>query len=163
MRLQTKACVLGILLLAVGCSYKSTFTDQVLEQRFRSNETDFTRLVRMFKENSELSSVTQEAAYLSYDVKANLPQQHLDDYRALLSKLNLRSISRGEKTGNIYFATWNKNDFIMGGSNEYYVYAEVAPAEARYLVDSLDELRKKTDAYAFKKIRDRWYLHVDNW
>jgi hypothetical protein len=117
----------------------------------------------MFKEDSELSSLKHDAAYLSYEVKANLPQQRLEDYRNLLTKLNLRSLSRGEKTGNIYFATWNKSDFLIGGSNEYYVYAESAPADAMYLVDSLDELRNKTDAYAFKKVADQWYLHVDNW
>lgn len=163
MRLQTKACVVGTLLLAIGCAYKSSFSDQILEQRFRSNQTDFVRLLQMFKEDSSLSKVTREAAYLSYDLKANLPRQRLDDYCAMLSKLNLGSISRGEQTGNIYFAAWNKSDFIIGGTNEYYVYADSAPAEARYLVDSLNELRKKTDAYAFKKIADHWYLHVDNW
>jgi hypothetical protein len=128
MRLQTTACVLVIMLLTGGCSYKSKFTDQGLDQRLRSNHVDFNRLVKMFKEDSELCGLNHEAAYRSYDIKANLPQPRLDDYRNLLTKLNLRSISRGEKTGNIYFATWNKSDFLIGRSNEYYVYAESAPA-----------------------------------
>ncbi len=40
---------------------------------------------------------------------------------------------------------------------------ETPPADAQYLVESLDKLRTQTDAFAFKRIADRWYLHVDNW
>jgi hypothetical protein len=54
----------------------------------------------------------------------------------------------------IYFAAWNRDDFLMGGSNEYFVYAEAAPAEEQYIVQSLDELRQQTDAQAFRKIAD---------
>ena len=92
MRLQATACLLITLLLPVGCTYKSQFTDRALEQRFRSNEADFNRLVKMFKEDSKLSGVNYASAYLSYDVKADLPRQRLDEYRSLLTKLSLRNV-----------------------------------------------------------------------
>ena len=152
-----------LLLIIGGCSYHSNFTDRGLEQRFRSHKADFYLLVQMLKEDSEVSIVTGEAAYQAYDLKATLSASRLHDYHVLLKKLRLGAISRSPGTGQIYFAVWNRSDFPMGGANEYFVYAESAPAEAQYLVESLDKLRTQTDSYAFKKIDDRWYLHVDNW
>jgi hypothetical protein len=151
------------LLLAAGCSYKSTFTDRALEEKFRSQEAEFNRLVHMFKEDRQLSIVNSRDAFVAFNVKANLPPPRFENYRDLLKQLNLNSISRGEQSGNVYLARWNKNDFFIGGSNEYYVYAEFPPAEEMYFVDSLDHLRRQTDAYAFKKIAAGWYMHVDNW
>lgn len=145
-----------------GCAYHSKFTDRELEERFRENEADFNRLVRMMKEDSELASVSHKTALLKTDVKASLSQQRFDEYRACLLKLQVTGVFRN-RAEQIYFAAWNKDDFMIGGSNEYFVYAEAAPADERYIVQSLDELRKQTDAYAFRKIADRWYLHVDNW
>ena len=160
MRLPATALLLASLVLLSGCGYKSNFTDQALEQRFRSNEADFNTLVKMFKEDSELSSVTFIAAFSSYDTRANIPQQRLDEYRGLLKKLSLKNIWRGEKSGNIHLTTWKESDFVMGGANEAYVYTEFPPAE---ITESLDELRKMTDAFAYKRISDNWYLQVDNW
>ena len=151
------------LLLGSGCAYHSSFTDRGLEQRFRSHEADFSRLVQMLKEDVDFSRVNKEGAYKTNDVKATASPNRLEEYRGLISKLDLRSISRVAGTDRIYFALWNKPDFIMGGTNEYFVYAETLPADAQYLVESLDTIRTKTDAFAFKKIGDRWYLHVDNW
>src|SRR5687768_6948195 len=154
---------LALLLAVSGCAYHSNFTDRSLEERFRFHEAEFNRLVQMLKEDSEFSRVTYEGVYKTNDMKATVSANRLNDYRGLLSKLNLRSISKVVGTDQIYFAIWNKDDFFMGGSNEYFVYAESPPAEARYVVDSLDKLRTQTDAFAFKRIADRWYLSVDNW
>jgi hypothetical protein len=152
-----------LLLFISGCSYHSNFTDRGLEQRFRSHTDDFCQLVQMLNEDFEVSIVTPEAAYQAYDIKATISASRLHDYQVILKKLDLGSVSRPPGTGQIYFAVWNRSDFPAGGTNEYFVYAESAPAEAQYLVESLDSLRTQTDAYAFKKIDDRWYLHVDNW
>jgi hypothetical protein len=156
-------CLLTLLIVVGGCSYYSNFTDRGLEERFRVHETDFQRLVQMMREDSEFSSVTHHAVYRAYDIKVTPPSNRFDDYRRLLSKLDLASVSRADGTDRIYFAVWNKADFFMGGTNEYFVYAETPPADAQYLVESLDKLRGQTDAFAFKKFSDRWYLHVDNW
>jgi hypothetical protein len=162
MQAQKASCALLILLMLSSCAYHSRFTDRELEARFHANEADFNRLVQMMKQDSQLTRLSHHAAYLRTDVTASLPQQRFDDYRACLSKLKVARVFR-DPLGHIYFAVWNKDDFLMGGSNEYFVYAEDAPAEEQYIVRSLDELRKQTDASAFKKIADQWYLYVDNW
>jgi len=163
MKMEKLSCALLILLCISGCSYHSRFSDQELEDRLRSNEAEFNRLVLMLKEDSQLAEVNPKAAYLNSDVEASLPEQRVAEYRALLSKLKVTTVFRREGTNNIYFAAWNKDDFLLGGSNEYFVYAEDVPAEKRYMLESLNDLRRQTDAYAFKRIADRWYLHVDNW
>jgi hypothetical protein len=115
----------------------------------------------MFREDAHLSYLNNEAAYLSFDEKVELSKQRMDEYRSLLRKLGLWVVSRGEKTGNIYMKAWHRNAFLVGGSSKYYVYAENSP-EA--LVDSLDKLKNGgDDAYAFKKISDSWYMHLDIW
>ena len=145
-----------------GCAYHSRFTDQSLQQRFLANEGDFKKVIQMLSEDPKLCSISREAALLASDVKADLPQPRLNEYRSILSKLNVSRVTR-RPTGQVYFAIWNKDDFIMGGSNEYFVYAESDPAEKKYLVESLDDLRKQTDAFAYKRIAGHWYLFVDNW
>lgn len=132
-----------------------------MEAKFRSDEASFQKLVEMFKKDGHLSSLNNEAAYLSFDQKADLSKQRMDEYRDLLKKLGLWVVSRGEKTGNIYMKAWHRNAFLIGGSSKYYVYAE-NPPEA--LVDSLDKLKDSGhDGYAFKKISGNWYLHLDIW
>ncbi|MCM3874413.1 MAG: hypothetical protein ND895_27295 [Pyrinomonadaceae bacterium] len=162
-RFRITGSILALLLIGSGCAYHSNFTDRSLEERFRSHEAEFSRLVQMLKEDSEVSRVNNEGAYKANDIKATPSANRLEDYRGLLSKLDLISIFRDSGTDKIYFALWNKADWFMGGTNEYFVYAETPPAEEQYLVESLDKLRTQTDAFAFKKITDRWYLHVDNW
>ena len=132
-----------------------------MEEKFRSEQASFHKLVEMFKKDARLSSLNKEAAYLSFDQKADLSKQRMDEYRSLLKKLGLGVVSRGEQTGNIYMKAWHRNGFLIGGSSKSYVYAE-NPPEA--LVESLDKLKNSGhDAYAFKKISDRWYMHLDIW
>jgi hypothetical protein len=144
----------------VGCgnSYPS---DSLLEERFHSHRADFDKLARLFREDASLSSVGSEGAWVSFDVKANIPQQRLNEYRALFDKLKLKHIGRGEKSGNFYILTWKNDGFIIGGASKLYIYAETPPSP---LADSLDGLASSGhDAYAFKKIADNWYLHLDIW
>ena len=150
--------LLSLILVGCGNSYPS---DSLLEERFHSHRADFERLVTLFKEDRNLSTVGSEAAWVSFDVKANIQQQRLNAYRTLFNKLELKSIGRGEKSGNFYILTWKNDGFIIGGSSKLYIYAETPPSP---LVDSLDGLaRSGHDAYAFKKIADNWYLHLDTW
>lgn len=149
--------LLSLFLVGCGNSYPS---DSLLEERFRSHRADFDRLVTLFKEDRTLSSVGSDAAW-SFDVKANISQQRLNAYRTLFDKLDLKSIGRGERSGNFYILTWKNDGFIIGGSSKLYIYAERPPSP---LVDSLDGLASSGhDAYAFKKIADNWYLHLDIW
>ena len=159
--LRKCACLLFLLFFVAGCGIFSYPTDQTMEARFRSDEASFQRLVQMFKEDARLYSLNHKAASLAFDQKADLSTQRMEEYRSLLRRLGLWVVSRGEKTGNIYLKAWHQNGFLIGGSSKYYVYAEDPPAG---LVDSLDKLKDGgQDAYAFKKIFDRWYLHLDVW
>ena len=154
-------CVWVVLLLS-GCGYHSGFTDEKLEKRFRADETKFNQLVQMMKEDIvPLSTVTREGAFDDLGKIAKISPERLAHYQSLLSDLQLNSVGRGFKTGTIYFAVWNRTDIPYGGTNEFFVYAETPPTDR--IVPSLDKLRTQTDAFAFKKIADRWYLLVDNW
>ena len=153
-------CVLAVVLFT-GCGYHSGYTDEKLEKRFRADETKFNQLVQMMKHDVvPLSIVTREGAFDDIGKIAKISPERLADYQCLLSELQLNSVGRST-TGWIYFATWNRSDFPVGGTNEYFLYAETPPTDR--IVPSLDKLRTETDAYAFKKIADRWYLLVDNW
>lgn len=152
-----------LLLILGGCQnpLNSYPTDSLLEERFRSHQIDFNRLADMFKEDAHLSRISPTAAWVSYDVKASVPQQRFNEYRALFDKLKVKEIARGDPSGNFYILAWSKSDFIIGGSSKLYIYAETPPAP---LVDSLDKLKNSGhDAYAFKKIADHWYMHLDIW
>ena len=153
-------CVLAVVLFT-GCGYHSGFTDEKLEKRFREDETKFNQLVQMMKDDVvPLSTVTRESAFDDMGKPARISAERLANYQCLLSELQLNSVGRSA-TGWIYFATWNRSDIPYGGTNEFFVYAETPPPDR--IVPSLDKLRTETDAFAFKKIADRWYLLVDNW
>jgi hypothetical protein len=153
------------ILLVSGCAYHSNFSDRVLEDKFREHKAELDKLVQMLREDSDLSNITTDAAFSDFRVPATTAPERLAEYRSLMSKLQLRSISRSPGSGinRVFFCLWAREAFPSGGTNEYLVYAETPPAESRYFVDSLDKLRHQTDALAFKKIADKWYLHVDNW
>src|SRR5688500_18998384 len=101
-------CVLSLLIAVCGCSYQSNFTDRSLEGRFRSNEADFQRLAQMMNEDSKISKVTHDAVYHANDIKVAASSNRFDEYRRLLSKLDLASVSRPVGTDHIYFVMWSK-------------------------------------------------------
>lgn len=148
-------------MLLVGCSVEPYPSDSLLEERFRTHQGDFERLTTIFNQDADLDKVTREAAWVAFELKANIPEQRLNEYRSLFDKLKVESIARGEKSGNHYILAWRKSDLLIGGSSKLYIYAEKAPSP---IVDSLDELKNSGhDAYAFKRIADKWYLHLDIW
>ncbi len=153
--------LLSLILVGCGNPFNTYPSDSLLEERYRSHRADFDKLASLFKADANLSSVGSEAAWVSFEVKANISQQRLNEYRALFDKLEVKNIGRGEKSGNFYILAWNKDGFIIGGSSKLYIYAETPPSP---LVDSLDEpANSGHDAYAFKRIADNWYLHLDIW
>lgn len=136
--------------------------DTILEERFRLLEADFNRLALMFKEDKTLISVNDEAAWLDYGVKADIPQQRLDEYRSLFKKLGVKHIGRGEKSGDFYLPVWQRDGGSFGkGAAKYYVFADTAPEP---LTDSLDKAYSETsrghDAFGYKRVSGNWYLHL---
>lgn len=114
----------------------------------------------MFKEDSHLFKLDHESAFTSWDTKADLPQQRMDEYRQLLTKLNVISVNRREPSGDIALLVWTRRHMIIGTKSKYYLYAETPPEP---LVDSLDELVGGADAFAHKRISNNWYLLLDVW
>ena len=160
------AAFLAIAILSVsGCAVHSNFTDRGLEHRLEEHKDEFNKLLQMLHEDSGLSVITDRAAFADHGLPAMTSPERLAEYRSLMSKLQVKSISReaGGGINRVFFCLWAHDDFPYGGVNESLVYAETPPADSRYFVDSLDKLRHQTDAFAFKKVADKWYLHVDNW
>jgi hypothetical protein len=140
-------------------------SDNSLIEKFRSNEADFRRLAKMFKEDVKLSGVDHKSAWVdyNYNFKADIPQQRLDEYRSLLKRLGVQHIVRGDKSGHFYLLVWRENGLFIGGSSKFYIYADWLPPPSP-LTDSLDALKQSGhDAYAFKQFEEHWYLHLDIW
>lgn len=152
--------------LAVGCGFFSRPpSDKTMEERFRSNEADFNKLITMYKED-KLFELTPEAAYVEpangndRGVKTELPPPRMEEYRRLLRQVNAgHVIGTGRKVvlyvfeGNV---GWLESDY----QSKSYVYAEKPPSS---IVVSLDRKNDLPDndylIDAYKKIADKWYLH----
>ena len=152
--------------LAVGCGFFSRPpSDKTMEERFRSNEADFNKLITMFKED-KLFELTPEAAYLrppndnDRGVKTELPPPRMEEYRRLLQQAGAgRVISTDQKIALYVFdgnVGWLESDY----QSKSYVYAEKSPSP---IVGSLDKKNDLPDndylIDAYKKIADKWYLN----
>jgi hypothetical protein len=147
-----------VAMAACGGAYPS---DQKMVERLRSQNSDFSHLVEMFQQDTHLLSVDREFAHISYDTKANLPNERMEEYRQLFKKLDLINIRRYRNAEGIYLKAWHQDGFIIGGSYKHYVYAKTSPSP---VVDSLDTLKHSGhDAYAYKRASDNWYLNLDIW
>ena len=76
--LRKRARLLFLLTFVAGCGIFPYPTDQAMAEKFRSDEASFHKLVEMFKKDAHLSSLNNEAAYLSFDQKADLSKQRMD-------------------------------------------------------------------------------------
>lgn len=143
---------------ACGGAYPS---DHKMVEKLRSDNSDFSHLVEIFQQDSHLLSVDREFAYISYDIKANLSNERMEEYRHLFEKLDLITIRRYRNAEGIYLKAWHQDGFIIGGSYKHFVYAKTSPSP---VVDSLDTLNHSGhDAYAYKRVSDNWYLNLDKW
>jgi len=147
-------------ILVCGCSDVGYPPDRVMDEKFRSCEADFIRLVSLFKEDANLARLDYESTRSFGELKTIVPERRMEEYRGLLRKLGVESLSRDERTGDIYLMAWSRTHMVIGSKSKSYVYAEKPPGP---LVGSLDELVKGTDAMAYKRITHNWYLHLDVW
>ena len=147
-------------ILACGCSNVGYPSDRTLDEKFRSCEADFVKLVSLFKEDAKLHKLDYESTRSFGDLKTIIPEQRMEEYRGLLTKLGVKSLTRDERTGDIYLLVWSRPHMVIGSKSKFYVYAEKPPEP---LVDSLDGLANGTDALAYKRITHHWYLSLDIW
>ena len=158
---------LFLMISSSGCLWSNPPSDRAFEDRFRSREADFKRLVSMFKEDSKLGEVTPEGAYLPYPYghdkpKAELPPERMSEYRRLIKSNSLIAIKRGLKSG-IFLEAFESDLEKWKG----YVYDESPPAP---LLNSLDDSKELFQSpiqtgsmtkSGYKKIADNWYLYLD--
>jgi hypothetical protein len=137
-------------------------TDELLERSFYSNKEDFNRLIKNFQEDSSLFLVNQQGEVTDFSGnKTNLSTPRINEYKRLLTKLNVLQINRTDYDQSIFLQVWQIPNFFIGGKFKYYVFTETPPKD---LQTSLDEIYKSgRDANEFKKIEGTWYLYLDVW
>ncbi len=160
-----KQIVVAIFVLsAVGCFFSSPPSDKSMEEKFRSNEAAFNRLVVMIREDMNLEAVDLEAAYLpskeTGDVrpKANIPAKRTDEYHRLLKQTGINEI-RNIGSG-IIFSVWESGTIDpMNSGYKSYLYTETLPSPLLTSLDDTSELpSRRGEDLGYKKIADNWYL-----
>ncbi len=159
-----QSLVVFFVLSAFGCFFSSPPSDISMEEKFRSNEAAFNRLVGMMREDSNLVAVDLKAAYLlSNEIgddrpRSDITAKRIDEYHRLLKQIGVNEI--GNFGGSTTFKVWETFDW-MSSEHKNYLYIETLPSP---LLDSLNDkskLRyemKKSAELGYKKIADNWYL-----
>lgn len=148
---------------ATGCFFSSPPSDKSMEEKFRSNEAAFNRLVVMMREDMNLETVDLDSAYLpSKEIgdarpKANIPAKRMDEYRRLLKQIGVQQIRGGSS---VIFPVWESGTIDpMNSGLKSYLYTEMLPSP---LLDSLDDTSKLPsqtgEDLGYKKIAENWYL-----
>lgn len=147
----------------IGCSSTMSHpSDQVLEQRLRSHQSDFDNLVRMLEEDSDVVSITYKNAFMENRSTRQLPKDRLDEYRRLFKKLQLEGGIQRDRKGFILLMASTKG-MVIPNSGKTYVFSVREPAP---LVESLDEVIKNhagDQPPVYKKLFGNWYLFYESW
>lgn len=152
------------LLSATGCFFSRPPSDNSMEEKFRSNEAAFKRLVVMMREDMNLAAVNFDAAYFPSKEfgdsrpKADIPAKRFDEYRRLLKQIGASEIVN--TGGNISFTVWESGivDPIKSGYKNY-LYTETLPSPMLDSLDDTSKLRKAAgEDSGYKKIAENWYL-----
>lgn len=148
-----------MLLLLSGCS-STPPSDEVLINNFRSNKSDFKRLIRMFKEDKKLE-------YVSLDMISPMEvigEKRKKEYQRLFGKLNVKQMKSYNKQQSISMTAYSVGLSITGAAKGYKYWEEPVPSHLD-VVKNLDQAyqkeRAKDKPLAFYKLRHlegNWYL-----
>jgi hypothetical protein len=151
---------------STGCSQSRPPSDESLIESFESNRRDFEALVKMMKEDTEEVALhTVAKGYVQYLLgeEATINEQRLLEYRGLLDRLGLSSIShyaREKESFQItaYARGWSPEGGTYKGY-EYFVDGFPSRLDSS-LVERLDYDPQTFDSgtYLYSKIDDNWYL-----
>lgn len=154
-----KILAVFVVLSAAGCFFSHPPSDESMEDKFRSNEAAFRRLVVMIREDINLAGVDLNAAYLpSKEIgvrpEAEIPAKRVEEYHRLLKQTGVTEMTNaGDK---IAFLAWQSREIDPTGSGyKNYLYTETLPSP---LLDSLDDTSKLQKAAGensgYKKIAE---------
>jgi len=142
--------------------FKKHPTAQLMIANFQNNKADFERLLQLFRNDSQLGRVaydfTRPAGVTS--PTADVPQERLDEYRALFTKLNLEAGIEGYGNKRIVYFIASTQGLSISGSAKGYVYSDDRPD---LVVENIDDYSSDdgTSFTAYQHIEGNWYLYFD--
>jgi hypothetical protein len=136
-------------------------SDEVLEQRFHSNKTEFEKLITMLNEDRDIVRLSFDNVFYKGESSHEVSEERLYEYRKLFKKLKLNAgIYRANESSVrliIFKRGWLTN------SEKSYLYSSIEPS---IIVNSLDDIIKNDPGnrrLVHKKIQDNWYLYYESW
>ena len=161
---------LGILILQaiVGCGGMPS--DLALRDRFRANQSDYDRLIKMSNEDSRVVVVKDNFTYLDTDASwprkdIGFSEERWSEYKQLFRKLGIEGgISRRRDLPNAVFVEVYGHGGVLASSSKGYVYSQTPLPQ---LVQSLDLLPRdfgsSGHAIAFASLAKDWYLYREEY
>lgn len=149
--------------LMIGCgSTMSHPSDQVLEQRLRSQQADFDKLASMLNEDSDVVRIGLKNVFLNEGSRRELSKERVDEYRRLFKRVELEAGIHRDGVGVVRLIA-STEGLLVPNSEKSYVYSRTAPSP---LVESLDQIIKNNrgdQSPVYKKLYGNWYLYYESW
>ncbi|MEJ7577790.1 MAG: hypothetical protein WKF74_12400 [Pyrinomonadaceae bacterium] len=148
-------------LFLVGCGSRHP-SDQVLEQRLRSREAEFERIVAMLGEDSDVVRLSNDFVFMSEGSRRSLSEERLSEYRRLFRELGIEAGMHRDGANTMRLIASSRG-LLMVGSEKSYVYSSAEPSP---LVESLDAVIRKDggdQAPVYKRVSGNWYLYYESW
>ncbi len=145
-----------------GCGSVSHPSDQVLEQRLKSREAEFERLVAMLAEDSDVVRLSDKFVFMNEGSNRTLSAGRLYEYRRLFRELNIEEGMHRDGADTVGLIASSEGLFIAS-SEKSYVHSSVEPSP---IVESLDVTVRAgggDQAPVFKRARGNWYLYYESW
>jgi hypothetical protein len=136
-------------------------TDHQLEERLRSNQSDFDRLVVMLSEDNEIVRLDDKFVFFTEGANREVPEERLRAYRDLFAKLRLERGFHRDRDNALRFIASARD--VGASSEKSYIYSTTPPTP---LVDSLDyviERDRGEQKPVYKKLQGSWYLYYASW
>jgi hypothetical protein len=153
--------ILGLIAF-IGCNQTSHPPDKALKYNFSNKQEAFFRLIEMFYEDNNISSISlNEISYQDRN-HSKITGNRLKQYRVLLQEIKIvNGIYRTYDNG-IGFGVSAKDSILFGGSAKGYLFSK---KEKNPLVYSLDDFEKtySFEGIRYKKLKKNWYIVYSRW
>ena len=149
-------------LMILACNLASHPSDEVLEQRLRSHQEDFNKLVVMLQEDSDIVRLDHQYVFLNQNSDRTVPKERLETYRNLFSKLGLEGGIHRDKPEVIRFIASSKG-MLVPNSEKSYVYSGIELAPLVSSLDAVIQYKRGDQRPVYKKLVNNWYLFYESW